>query len=265
MKTGSHWMLPAIGLSETAQDFLQNKSFPVDNWKEIQPAETKPTTKNTCSAAQRQTQPTGQKPQGKQAKHVARFKWVDRFWKAPWNPSEIISYSFAVQSGDVGYSCKKQGLFETAKFKYSHWNRIEISCQDQSRKPEHTEHLSLQGNKILKLHKIRIRVLNPNVFVILKYNSLQVFMAVADRMGISFSRQAPLFHHSCYQAVDLFEKGRVPSCENKNIEVEAGHGNGNLIWEKPYKPSCSLCKEAVRCSPHKNAQTHHTTHSPRHL
>lgn len=129
----------------------------------------------------------------------------------------FLWYSFTVQSGDMGYSCKKQGLFETAKFKYSHGNRIEISCQDQSRKPEHTEHLSLQGNKILKLHKNRIRVLNPNVFVILKYNSLQVFMAVAERMGISFARQAPLSHHSCYQAVDLFETGRVPSYGNQNV------------------------------------------------
>lgn len=77
---------------------------------------------------------------------------------------------------------------------------MEISCQDQSRKPEHTEHLSLQGNKILKLHKNRIRVLNPNVFVILKYNSLQVFMAVAERMGISFSRQA---HYSTTAVIKL--------------------------------------------------------------
>lgn len=214
---GSHSMLPAIGLSKIAQDFLQNKSFPVDNWKEVQSAETKLTTKNTCSAAQCQAQRTGQKPQGKQAKRADWFKWVGRFWKAPWSPPQFISYSFTVQSGDMGYSCKKQGLFETAKFKYSHWNRIEISRQDQSRKPEHTEHLSLQGNKILKLHKNRIRVLNPDAFVILKYNSLQVFMAVAERMGISFSRQAPLFHHSCYQAVALLEKGRVPSCGNKNV------------------------------------------------
>lgn len=76
-----------------------------------------------------------------------------------------------------------------------------------------------------------------------KYNSLQVFMAVAERMGISFSRQAPLFHHSCYLAIDLFEKGRIPSSGNKNVQVEVGHGNGNLIWQKPYELCCSLCKK----------------------
>lgn len=165
----------------------------------------------------------------------------------------------------MGYSCKKQGLFEAAKFKYSRWNRIEISCQDRSRKPEHYEHLSLQGNKILKLHKNRIRVLNPNVFVILKYNSLQVFMAVAERMGISFSRQAPLFQHSCYQAVDLLEKGRVPSCGNKNIWLEVGCGNGNLIREQLCELSCSLrSQEAILYSP---TGTHekHIMYSPRHL
>lgn len=139
----------------------------MNNWEEIQPAETKLNTKNTRSAAQCQAQPMGQKPQVKQAKHVAWSKWVDRFWKAPRNPSQFIAYSFTVQSGDMGYSCKKQNLFEPAKFKYSHWNRTEFSCQDQSRKPEHTEYLSLQGNKILKLHKNRMRVLSPNVFVIL--------------------------------------------------------------------------------------------------
>lgn len=86
-----------------------------------------------------------------------------------------------------------------------------------SRKPEHTEHLSLQGNKILKLHKNRIKVLNLSVFVALRYNSLQVFMAFAERMGICFSCQAPLFYHSCYQAVDLLQEDRVPSCRKKNI------------------------------------------------
>lgn len=187
------------------------------NSKEIQPAETKLSAKNTCSAAQCHAQPAGQKLQGKQAKHVSSLQWVERFWKAPRNPSQLLWYSFTVQSGDMGYSWKKQGLFETAKFKYSHGNRLEISCQDQSRKPEHTKHLSLQGNKILKLHKNRIRVLNPSVFVILKYNSLQVFMAVAERMGISFARQAPLSHRSCYQAVDLFETGRGPSHGNQNV------------------------------------------------
>lgn len=89
-----------------------------------------------------------------------------------------------------------------------------------SRKPEHTEHLSLQGNKILKRHKNRIKVINPNVFVILRYNSLQVFMAVTERMGICFSCQAPLFYHSCYEAVNLLQKSRVPSCGKKNISAE---------------------------------------------
>lgn len=105
------------------------KSFPVDKWKESQPAETK---LGQHGAAQCQPQPTSQKSQVNQLKHAAWFQWVGRFWKAPWNPSQFISYSFTVQNGDRGYSCKKQGLFETATFKYSHWNRIEISCQDQA-------------------------------------------------------------------------------------------------------------------------------------
>lgn len=50
-------------------------------------------------------------------------------------------------------------------------------------------------------------------------------MAVAERMGISFSRQAPLFHHSCYLAIDLFEKGRIPSSGNKK------RSSGSWTWK----------------------------------
>lgn len=220
METGSHWLFSAIGLSKIAQDFLQTDIQSLFQWvteKRFSQLRRRLLLR-THAAQQCQSQAAGQKLPGKHAEHVAWFEWADRLWKVQWNPSPFIQYSFTVQSRDMGYSCKKQGLFEAAKFKYSRWNRIEISCQDRSRKPEHYEHLSLQGNKILKLHKNRIRVLNPNVFVILKYNSLQVFMAVAERMGISFSRQAPLFQHSCYQAVDLWRKAEFHLVEIKTFD-----------------------------------------------
>lgn len=71
MPTGSPRTLPATRLPKIAQDSLRNKSFPVDNQKEMQPAATKLTTKNACRAARCWAQSAGQKPQGKQAEHVA--------------------------------------------------------------------------------------------------------------------------------------------------------------------------------------------------
>lgn len=126
----------------------------------------------------------------------------------------ILFPQFKVRPWDT--AARSRASLEQQSLNIVSEKRIEISCQEPSRKPEHTEQFNLQGNKILKLHKNRIRALNPNVFVLLTYNSLQVSVAVAERMGSSFSCQAPLFHHSWYRAVDMLQESRVPSCGDKN-------------------------------------------------
>lgn len=64
-------LVPTECSQQSDSPMTSYKSFPADNCKESEPAETKLTPKSTCGAAQCHPQPTGQKLQVKQLKHAA--------------------------------------------------------------------------------------------------------------------------------------------------------------------------------------------------